>query len=266
MSSSLKEGLSADRLLNALVSELNAYKLYLDLELIFDSKDDFLYRQKGQLKLDNSVIEEFAPWLCNSVLMPEIAGKGVSVGPVSAFSGMFFESSLCHVQPGGGLRVRTKDQDFAICRPLWVKTAHTADFANPSEAMTNLAYVATEIKTNLDKTMFQEATGTARDVKMAVPGAKYFLMCDWLDMTPINTRNTPIDEILILRKAKRIPANKRKRYNSYAGRKADRDWFRKYLIANPYAEDVIGRFVTHVRSLLTDEDMDETKVLELGYF
>jgi len=39
-----------------LVDSLNEYKFHLDVELIFDSPDDFLYRQKGQLKIDNSVI------------------------------------------------------------------------------------------------------------------------------------------------------------------------------------------------------------------
>ncbi|HUU13349.1 MAG TPA: Bpu10I family restriction endonuclease, partial [Terriglobia bacterium] len=46
-----------------LIQLLNEYRLYLDVELIFNSDSDFLYRQKGQLKLDNSVIEEFLPWL-----------------------------------------------------------------------------------------------------------------------------------------------------------------------------------------------------------
>jgi len=42
---------------------LNEYRLFLDLDVVFDSHDDFLYRQKGQLKLDNTVIEEFLPLL-----------------------------------------------------------------------------------------------------------------------------------------------------------------------------------------------------------
>ena len=47
---------------------LNEYRLFLDLKVVFDSQDDFLYRQKGQLKLDNTVIEEFLPHLvgCNN--------------------------------------------------------------------------------------------------------------------------------------------------------------------------------------------------------
>jgi len=47
----------------ALVALLNEYRLYIDLDLVFDSPQDFLYRQKGQLKLDNSVIEEFLPYM-----------------------------------------------------------------------------------------------------------------------------------------------------------------------------------------------------------
>lgn len=52
---------TVDELVEKLVAELNTYKNYIDINLIFDSEEDFLYRQKGQLKLDNTVIEEFMP-------------------------------------------------------------------------------------------------------------------------------------------------------------------------------------------------------------
>lgn len=42
-----------------LVEMLNQYKDYLEVELIARQGSDFLKRQKGQMKLDNSVIEEF---------------------------------------------------------------------------------------------------------------------------------------------------------------------------------------------------------------
>ena len=41
-----------------------------------------------------------------------------------------------------------------------------------------LGYVMAELKTNLDKTMYQEASATAHDIKLAVTGAKYYLLCD----------------------------------------------------------------------------------------
>lgn len=55
------DGNSLEELVIELVRLLNDYKLYVDVDLIFDSENDFLYRQKGQLKLDNTVMEEFLP-------------------------------------------------------------------------------------------------------------------------------------------------------------------------------------------------------------
>ncbi len=69
-----------------MVTLLNQYRLYIDVELVFDSPEDFLYRQKGQLKLDNSVIEEFLPHLVQPEILPEIKGHEVVIGPATCFS------------------------------------------------------------------------------------------------------------------------------------------------------------------------------------
>lgn len=53
------DGECLENLIENMVQCLNEYKFYIDINLIFDSEEDFLYRQKGQLKLDNTVIEEF---------------------------------------------------------------------------------------------------------------------------------------------------------------------------------------------------------------
>lgn len=103
-----------------------------------------------------------------------------------------------------------------------------------------------ELKTNLDKTMYQEASATAHDIKLAVTGAKYYLLCDFLDMTPISTATTDIDEILIVRKAKRISSNVRKEFSTFAGRQANREWYTEYLTNNPYSASVFKRFVDHI--------------------
>ncbi|WP_293152061.1 hypothetical protein [Okeania sp. SIO2C9] len=39
----------------------NKYKRFIELDLIFDSSENFFYRQKWQLKLDNTILEEFLP-------------------------------------------------------------------------------------------------------------------------------------------------------------------------------------------------------------
>lgn len=46
-----------DDLLIYMVDSLNLYKNSIDIDLIFKSRNDFLYRQNGQLKLSNSILE-----------------------------------------------------------------------------------------------------------------------------------------------------------------------------------------------------------------
>jgi len=247
-----------------MVALLNDYRTFIDIDLIFDSTDDFLYRQKGQLKLDNSVVEEFLPILITTILANEFQALDLSFGPTTCFSGLRFESSLPIVRPGGGMTLRSKDQDFVIGRKLYLRASHESDFHEAITQETHIAYVAAECKTNLDKTMFQEAAATAVDVKTVVPGAKYYLLCEWLDMTPISTSTTAIDEILILRKSKRLASNIREQFNTSAGRKRNRDLFVRHLESHPLAPETFSRFVNHIRGLLHEET--EATALQRGYF
>ena len=52
----------------------NQYKKFIELDLIFDSSESFLYRQKGQLKLDNTILEEF---------LPQLVFRGVRLGEIT---------------------------------------------------------------------------------------------------------------------------------------------------------------------------------------
>ncbi|HKI34883.1 MAG TPA: Bpu10I family restriction endonuclease [Gemmataceae bacterium] len=254
--------------IQAMVALLNEYRLFIDVELVFDSPQDFLYRQKGQLKLDNSVIEEFLPYLVEPAVLPEIAGHEVVVGPTTCFSSVYFSTSLEVPVVGGGLEIRSKDQDFAISKKLFLKASHDPVFPDPESVTkeTHIGFVVSECKTNLDKTMFQEACATAHDVKAAVAGARYYLLCEWLDMTPLSTAPTDIDEILLLRKAKRINSNVRAKYATYAGRQANRAAYQTYLTDNPFRPEVFKRFVDHIRGILRNEAPVESDVLARGYF
>lgn len=252
--------------LKAMVELLNEYRLWLDLDFIFDSQESFLYRQKGQLKLDNSVIEEFLPRLITSAVVPEMAGFDVRVGPTNCFSALYFESSLETPQVGGGLTIRSKAQDFAISKRLYLKAAHDADFKESVTCDTFVAYIVAECKTNLDKTMFQEAAATAHDVKSAVVGAHYFLLAEWLDMTPVSTTATDIDEVLILRKARRLGSSVRQAYAETANRRARRAEYKEFLRGAPLQVDMFERIVTHVRSLVKSDVPVEGDVLARGYF
>ena len=258
---------TVDELVEKLVTELNTYKNYIDINLIFDSEEDFLYRQKGQLKLDNTVIEEFMPIFVKKCVEKVEENCDIEISSqIPTFSSVYFASSLSNPNIGGGINIKTKDQDFSMSRKLYLQSSYDPQF-NPEKTVkleTDLGYVLAEMKTNLDKTMFQEASATAHDIKQAVTGAKYYLLCDYLDMTPIST--TTIDEILILRKAKRISSNIRKEFSTKIGREKWRPWYTEYLMNNPYSVDMFKRFINHIFSQMSNEELIEESVLEVGYF
>ena len=252
------------KIVTDMVDLLNEYKQYIELNVVFDSKYNFLYRQKGQLKLDNTIIEEFLPILLTSALPDLFQDYDLDFGPMTCFSGIRFESSIVVDKIGGGMQIRTKDHDFAISRKLFIRSSHHKDFHSSVTKETNVAYIAVECKTNLDKTMFQEAAATALDVKFAVPGAKYYLLCEWLDMLPISTSTTAIDEILVLRKAKRLSSDVRREFSTVAGRKKNRERFAQHLETNPFSVEVFLRFLDHVRSVV--DENSENDVITRGYF
>ena len=257
---------SGESVILPMVSSLSRYKTFIDLGLVFDSSENFLYRQKGQLKLDNTIVEEFLPRLVRKVFADQLADSDLIMGPVTAFSQLRFDSDLTNISVGGGMAIRAKDQDFAMARPLFLRASHRRDFEDALETQTHLAYVAAEIKTNLDKTMFQEAAATAHDLKLALPNSRYFLLCEWLDMTPISTSVTSIEEVIILRKAKRLSANLRQDFASAAGRVAAREQFERFLSEHPFAPDAFKRFLSQVKPLLGRTTEDEDIALDRGWF
>ena len=88
-------GESLDGLITSLVAKLSEYKYYIDINLIFDSTKDFLYRQKGQLKLDNTVIEEFLPIFVKKCIEKEFGTCNINISSQTpTFSSVYFESSL----------------------------------------------------------------------------------------------------------------------------------------------------------------------------
>ena len=114
--------------------------------------------------------------------------------------------------------------------------------------------------------MFQEAVATAHDTKAAVTGSKYFLLCEWLDMTPQSTAPTDIDEVIILRKQKRMSSNIRSSFGTHAGRKASREKFLKFLKENPFRPEMFLRFVNHLTAVFGVAEPEVNTVLQQGYF
>lgn len=249
-----------------LVEATNRYKRFIELDLIFNSPNSFLYRQKGQLKLDNTILEEFIPQLLYRSLHG--LGDGFIFGPSKTFAGISFLSSLSHLGKGGSPFSRTKDQDCVVGKPLYIRTSFDRQFsAADSETIESyIGFVCIEIKTNLDKTMFQEAVATSRDLKTAVPNSLYFLVCEFLDMTPVSLTSTLIDDVLIVRKTKRMAASIRQRFKTTEARQQHRQSYTEYLNNSRYYVDVFQRMVDKIQARVDEADPDPNTVLFQGHF
>lgn len=247
-----------------LVESTNRYKMFIELDLIFDSPKDFLYRQKGQLKLDNTILEEFLPQLMFRGL--NLVNESFEFGPRKTFSGLSFTSGMGSPGTGGQATLRTKDQDFVLGKRLFMMTSFDRDFREAERVEAHLGYVCAECKTNLDKTMFQEAVATSRDLKMAVPSSLYFLVCEFLDMTPVSITSTQIDDVLIVRKAKRMPSNARQEYRTAEDRKKHRAEYVAFLDSSKYHPDVFQRMIDKIQRMADDTNPEAEKVLNRGFF
>lgn len=247
-----------------LVEATNRYKRFIELDLIFDSSDNFLYRQKGQLKLDNTILEEFLP----QVVFRSLSGidDSFELGPRNTFAGLSFLSSLGNPGQGGEPSIRSKDQDFILGKKLYLKSSFDPEFQDHKLLESHLGYVCAECKTNLDKTMFQEAVATSRDLKIAVPGSLYFLVCEFLDMTPVSIISTQIDDVLIVRKTKRMSSNIRQEYRTPEERQIHRQEYVDFLDSSKYYPDVFQRMITKIQALIDDTSPSMENVLNQGHF
>lgn len=242
-----------------MVAALNRYKDALEVELIAKRASPFLKRQKGQLKLDNSVLEEFMPHL----VIPEvIRGLNLSravVGPQQAFMSLaFMPRSFEQLGKRPEVILKVKDQDFAIGSPVFYKFSSTDSFAtdDTTSGTFALAVLAAECKINLDKTMFQEAAGTAARLKQGCPVARYFLVVEYLDMTPEDPRLAAIDNVFLLRKTKRLPFERRSDAREVEAQHRD----------FPISSDVVWNFVCEIQSFVDAVWYDPEGALRRGAF
>ncbi len=259
--------LAGSGLLSELVTLLNRYKKKVEHDLIFCSPNDFLYRQKGQLKLDNTILEEFLPRLFDKRLVPGLRTlPSMECGSRGSFAGLSFENPFLSLG-NGAVYIKKKDQDFSVGRKHIIRVSLPENESDMFEQEVHVSFFASEVKTNLDKTMFQEAAATAGELKRASPGSKYLLLCEWLDMAPINTRLTAIDEVIVLRKAKRLQSNIRESFSNAGERRKKAQWHSEFLDKHPLSRDGFERFVFHLNECFPEAKQDaEDIVLRRGYF
>ena len=115
--------------------------------------------------------------------------------------------------------------------------------------------------------MFQEAAATAAELKTSVRESIYVLLCEWLDMPPIDSRMTDIDRVILLRRAKRLPSNIREAFSSSEGRQNNRTLFADYIERHPLSLESFKSLLTMMNEAFPMVvSLSETTVLQRGYF
>lgn len=244
---------------NEMTALLNEYKDFLEVDLIATKGSDFLKRQKGQLKLDNSVLEEFLIHLVNPAILNNLPNFDLEMGPQTAFMSLAFRpSSISNLNEKPEVILKVKDQDFTIGKAIHYKFSSDANFSNQKtiDGKFYLAVLAAECKVNYDKTMFQECAGTAARLKQGCPIAKYYALVEYLDMQPEDTRLTEIDNVFLIRKAKRLPFERR---SVLAEVKAQHKNF-------PISAEVIGMFVSEIQNFIDATWYNPDEALRRGSF
>jgi len=85
-------------------------------------------------------------------------------------------------------------------------------------------------------------------------------------MTPVSIISTQIDDVLIVRKAKRMSSNIRQEYRSAEERRRHRGEYVKFLDSSRYYADVFQRMIDKIQRVVDDTDPDADKVLKQGHF
>jgi hypothetical protein len=238
---------------------LNQYKDYLEVELIARQGSAFLKRQKGQLKLDSSVMEEFLIHIVEPSILSGLPPFDLEVGPQTAFMSLsFLPPSISSLDQKPEVVLKLKDQDFAIGTTIYYKFSPDSSFiaSKTTQGKLYLAVLAAECKVNLDKTMFQECSGTASRLKQGCPLSKYYVLVEYLDMEPEDCRLTDIDNVYLLRHVKRLPFEKRSMYEEV--QKQHREY--------PIDSQVIWKFVQEIESFIDSVWFDPHEALRRGSF
>jgi len=188
--------------------------------------------------------------------LPEFA---LEIGPQTAFMSLAFTPT--NISALGGkppVEVKEKDTDFALGTTIHFKFSPDEHFpaAKTTEGKLVLAVLAAECKVNLDKTMFQEAAGTAARLKQGCPMSRYYLLVEYLDMEPEDCRLTAIDNVFLLRHTKRLPFEKRNKYEEVKSQHRFK----------PIDSEIVWKFCQEIQSFVKAVWYDPGKALERGSF
>lgn len=212
------------------VQLLNDYKDFLDQQHYAEKFD-------SRSNLHSSVLEEFMYYLFKDVVHD--ISHAALIGKSHSFKDVFFRAPSYREMVNKPYALfEKKDHDFAIgasvkatmiCRGSNVIEEHDWD----------IPAVAIECKTYLDKTMLQDVSTAADQLKQKNPNAMYIVVAEWLKLTDsVNLKKYKIDQIYVLRKQKNT--DREFRYDAT---------YQK----NPIYADVVEHLFNSVREFITKD-------------
>lgn len=225
------------------VELLNDYKDFLDQQHYAEQFD-------SRSNLHSSVLEEFLYYLFKDVVGD--ISKDALIGKCHAFKDIFFRPSNFRTMVKQiESNIEKKDHDFAIgVSVLSSLTCKGLDISENDEW--DIPAIAIECKTYLDKTMLQDASTAADQLKQKNPNAMYIVCAEWLKLTDsVNLKKYKIDQIYVLRKQKNT----------------DREFrYEEGYVKNPLYNDVVEHLFKTVRDYLTtDWEGGVSESLNKGY-
>lgn len=215
-------------IINQRVQLFNGYKDFLDQQHYAEKFD-------SRSNLHSSVLEEFVYYLFRD--MVKSFNPEAIVGKSRAFKDLFINpTSFAEMVTQPNVKIERKDHDFIIGVSIEAKMVVKGS-DEPETHTIEVAAVAVECKTYLDKTMLEGSSGAAEQLKSRNPNAKYIVVAERLKLSGhVNLQKYKVDQIFVLRKQKNT----------------DREFtYAESYVRNPIYEDVVNNLFEMVRSHLT---------------
>lgn len=212
------------------VQLLNDYKDFVDQQHYAEKFD-------SRSNLHSSILEEFMFYLFRDLVYS--ISKNALIGKSHSFKDVFFRAgSFKDMVKSPCALFEVKDHDFAIGAS--VKATMLCKGETEAEIYDwDIPAIAIECKTYLDKTMLQDVSTAAEQLKQKNPNAMYIVIAEWLKLTEsVNLKKYKIDQIYILRKQKNT--DREFRYDTG-------------YVKNPIYTDVVEHCFDTVREFVTSD-------------
>lgn len=225
------------------VALLNQYKNFLDQQHYAEKFD-------SRSNLHSSVLEEFMYYLFRDLV--QSISPNALIGKSHSFKDIFFRASNYEdMLSAPNALIEIKDHDFSIGSSI-TASMKCNGIDTIEEHHWDIPAVAIECKTYLDKTMLQDVSTAAEQLKQKNPNAMYIVVAERLKLTEsVNLKKYKVDQIYVLRKQK----NTDREFTYDAG-----------YVKNPIYVDVIEHLFISIRDFLTaDWEGGITHGLARGY-